>query len=154
MGVNTKHDYYETPTYKSWHMMKQRCKNPNHDSYINYGGRGITYDLKWELFTGFFEDMGERPIGLTLDRIDVNKGYFKENCKWSSENEQAYNKNIQHNNTSGKTGVSWMPIKKKWRVRINVKGVEIHLGLEELYEDAVFLREEAEIKYYGKLKGN
>lgn len=135
-------------------MMKQRCSNSKHDSYCNYGGRGINYDVKWELFTGFLEDMGLRPDGTTLDRIDVNKGYYKDNCKWSKHGEQAYNKNIQANNTSGKTGVSWIPKKSKWRARINVNGKEIHLGLVDVYEDAVFLRKEAELKYYGKLKGN
>lgn len=135
-------------------MMKQRCSNINHDSYESYGGRGITYDPKWELFTGFFEDMGERPESMSLDRIDVNKGYCKDNCKWSTSGEQAFNKNLQADNTSGKTGVSWMPKKGKWRARINYLGEEIHLGLVELYEDAVSLREAAEIKYYGKLKGN
>lgn len=135
-------------------MMKQRCNNPNHDSYCNYGARGITYTSSWELFTGFLLDMGLRPKGTTLDRIDVNGNYNKENCKWSSDGEQAYNKNMQINNTSGKTGVSWMPARKKWRARINVGGQEIHLGLVESYEEAVILREEAELKYYGKLKGN
>ena len=64
--------------------MKQRCSRPNHDKYYMYGAVGITYDPKWESFEGFLGDMGERPIGTTLDRIDSKKGYYKENCRWAT----------------------------------------------------------------------
>lgn len=74
---------FHTPQYKVWATMKQRCNNKNDKGYKNYGGRGITYDKKWETFAGFWEDMekGYNPE-LFIDRIDNNDNYYKENCRW------------------------------------------------------------------------
>lgn len=77
------------PEYKSWCSMKQRCNNPNCDSYHNYGGRGITYCKSWESFSQFFADMGRRPPGTSLERKDVNKGYSPDNCVWATKFAQA-----------------------------------------------------------------
>ena len=79
--------------YRVYHGMKTRCTNPNHVYYDYYGGRGITVCQRWlDSFWNFVEDMGERPKGYTLDRIDNNAGYFKENCKWSTMKEQSNNR--------------------------------------------------------------
>ena len=80
-----------SPTYNTWHTMKQRCLNPNNDGYPYYGGRGITICDRWLDFNNFLEDMGERPENMTLDRIDSNGNYCKENCKWSTKSEQSRN---------------------------------------------------------------
>lgn len=80
------------PTYASWSNMKDRCRNPNNISFKNYGGRGINYCVRWEKFANFLEDMGYRPEGLSLDRINNNGNYCKENCKWSTRQEQNNNK--------------------------------------------------------------
>jgi hypothetical protein len=77
-------------TYASWRNMKQRCTNPNHDQYADYGGRGITLCDEWrKSFAKFFRDMGRRPDGMTLDRIDVDGPYCKSNCRWATAKVQA-----------------------------------------------------------------
>lgn len=83
----------ETPEYTSWESMKQRCNNPNNKHYKNYGGRGIKVCEEWNIFDKFLLDMGPRPEkGYSLDRIDVNGDYNKENCKWSSRHTQDRNR--------------------------------------------------------------
>lgn len=79
-------------TYRSWEGMKNRCLNPNYSRYSDYGGRGITVCERWMVFANFLEDMGERPPGKSLDRVDNLVGYTPENCKWSTAKEQAANR--------------------------------------------------------------
>ncbi len=91
-------------TYTTWQKMNQRCHNPNVSNYKNYGGRGIKVCKKWRKFEGFFQDMGERPPGLTLDRVDNDRDYCKANCKWSTPKEQA--RNTRRNKTFIINGVN------------------------------------------------
>lgn len=81
-----------TTTYRTWHSMLQRCLNENTGQYEDYGGRGITVCDRWRSFENFLADMGEKPSGLTLDRIDVNGNYELSNCRWATQHEQAINK--------------------------------------------------------------
>ena len=81
-----------TPTVVSWTSMKQRCDNKKSPDYHRYGGRGISYQDSWRLFNNFLADMGERPEGTTLDRIDNDKGYCKDNCRWAIIETQSNNK--------------------------------------------------------------
>ena len=88
----TSHGMCGTPTYKSWTLMKSRCFNPKSTQYKWYGARGVIVCDRWKkCFKNFYEDMGDRPEGHTLDRINVEKGYCKKNCKWSTQKEQTRN---------------------------------------------------------------
>lgn len=94
---NRKHGHYRqgrgSRTYESWGAMKQRCLNPNHHAYASYGGRGITVCDRWcDSFENFLADMGERPVGKTLERLDNEAGYTPENCCWATQAEQSQNR--------------------------------------------------------------
>lgn len=86
------HGMDRTPTYNSWQKMIQRCTNPNHISYKNYGAIGVEVCPEWrKSFTAFMSDMGERPPGMTLDRINPRDNYRKGNCRWASATTQNRN---------------------------------------------------------------
>ena len=88
----TGHGKYNTPTYHSWVAMKKRCMNPGHIGWEYYGGRGVTVCDRWLSFENFLADMGERPEGMTLDRINPNGNYEPANCRWATRSEQNTNK--------------------------------------------------------------
>jgi hypothetical protein len=80
-----------SPTYISWVGMIQRCFYAKHRHFSRYGGRGITVCERWRQFENFLADMGERPTGKSLDRIDTDRGYEPGNCRWATKNEQMRN---------------------------------------------------------------
>jgi hypothetical protein len=86
-----------TKIYMIWSEMIARCNRPTHKRYSDYGGRGITVCDRWRDFTAFYEDMGDRPHGRSLDRIDNDKGYSPENCQWATAIEQRANRRKQWN---------------------------------------------------------
>lgn len=90
---STKHGMRNSPEYSSWRAAKYRCENPGSKDYPRYGGRGISMCPEWsENFERFFRDMGERPRGTSLDRIDTNGDYEPGNCRWSTPHAQARNR--------------------------------------------------------------
>lgn len=86
------HGLTKSRTYSSWQKMKQRCSDPKNNQYANYGGRGISVCDRWMSFENFIEDMGHRPEGTSIDRIDANGNYEPNNCRWSDAKSQARNR--------------------------------------------------------------
>jgi hypothetical protein len=127
------HGMYRTPTYRSWAEMKYRCGDVNRKSYAK-----ISYCERWEDFRLFFQDMGTRPEGMTLDRIDNSKGYSKQNCRWATHkiqaNNRSNNRRFQFNNKS-LTLTEWSVItgirRSTLAQRIYVYGWSIERSLTE-----------------------
>jgi hypothetical protein len=145
-----KHGGARLQEYKTWVRIKTRCYDKNNPKYPIYGGRGITVCDRWRYSAkNFMNDMGPKPSPKhSIDRIDVNGNYCKENCKWSTAAEQAMNRRIKP--STGVVGVYLDGrINKKYRARIEIDGKKKELGRFELLEDAIAARKNAEIKYWG-----
>ena len=94
-GAHSKESAHNSE-YRSWKAMKSRCNCNGNTHYARYGGRGITYDSNWESFENFLADMGPKPEPkMELDRIDNDKNYTKENCRWATRKEQTRNRGGQ-----------------------------------------------------------
>ena len=106
-----------TRSYHIWYGMIERCENPKNKSYQNYGGRGITICKRWRDFPSFFKDMGEPPLGLSLDRIDNNRGYSPKNCRWATDREQSNNR---RNNRTIRKGDKEMTL-SQWAVFLGIR---------------------------------
>jgi hypothetical protein len=146
----TTHGKSSDPTYFLWNGMHQRCYNTKHHSYKNYGERGIKICDRWHDFENFYEDMGDKPEGLSIERLDVNGDYCPENCIWDNSSNQAFNIRLRTNNTSGRTGVTLD--EGLWLARIWKNKICYTLGRFEKFEEAVAAREKAELELYGFTK--
>ena len=144
--INTTHGMSNSVEYKTWVQMILRCNNKNNNSYNNYGGRGIKVCDRWiNSFENFYEDMGKRLDGMSIDRIDVNGDYCPENCRWASmkiqSNNKRSNKYIKYNGET-KTLSEWaeyfnMSKQKLWQrlIRDNLSFEEAILHNDRRYKE-------------------
>lgn len=138
------HSKDKTNGYKSWEGMKDRCINTKHHAYKDYGGRGITVCQNWlgeNGFINFISDMGERPSKEhSLDRIDNNKGYCKENCRWATKKEQSRNQrsNILYlYNGESKTIPEWAEIYNIKKITLYQRVCSYNMSIKEAIEKPV-----------------
>jgi hypothetical protein len=90
-GNRRTHGMHNSRAYIAWVNMKARCNDPNKPQYKDWGGRGITYDPRWNSFENFYADMGDPPEGMSLDRINNDGPYCKNNCRWETPDTQRRN---------------------------------------------------------------
>lgn len=145
---NTTHGFCGIKEYKTWWNMRLRCTDENNISYQYYGGRGIKVCKRWQKFENFFEDMGEKPTGLTIERINNNKDYSKENCCWATYTEQIKNQRIRKTNKTGVKGIYWHKKSKRYQAYIGINYKKIHLGSFKSIKAATAARKTAENEYW------
>ncbi len=148
-----KHGMCKSVEYTAWRGMRRRCFLEKDPEYFRYGGAGITVCDRWlDSFENFFSDMGERPEGFSLDRINSSGDYEPDNCRWADNTTQSYNQKLSKRNTSGVAGVRYNEKINKWRVRICKKNKLLFNKHYEDYDEAVKVRQQLEIKYYGETR--
>lgn len=142
-----RHGMSDSAMYFVWANMIQRCINPKHEKYPDYGGRGITVCDRWRTsFAAFYADMGQQPSGMSIERDDNSKGYEPSNCRWATAAEQSTNKRIARNNTTGVSGVEWRG-KQGLFVVYSYRPKRQYLGSTKDLFDAVCLRKSAEARF-------
>ncbi|MDU6817820.1 MAG: AP2 domain-containing protein [Leclercia adecarboxylata] len=135
LKANTTHGKHGSREYNCWDSMLQRCENTKNDRYHDYGGRGITVCERWHNFSDFYADMGVRPEGATLDRINNSLGYSPENCRWSTSSEQQSNRRKCKGSASKYIGVFRRP-SGRWVASITTDGKATYLGDFDTEEEA------------------
>ena len=135
----TTHGMSRSALYKAWTAMLQRCENPNATSFERYGGAGIRVCDRWLDFANFVADMGVRPVGASLDRIDGGQGYEPGNCRWATAQEQLANRRpygLSRANSSGVPGVYWKASHGRFVARATIGGKRSYLGFFKTLEEA------------------
>lgn len=122
--------------------MRERCRYKKGNRFYRYGARGISVCDRWNIFENFLEDMGERPEGMQIDRIDNDGDYCKENCRWVTPRQNSVNKK-----QTKLSGAYWHKQTKKWLSSIKYKKNQFSLGLWET-------ESEAHIQYLSFIKSN
>ena len=146
-SAKERHSMTSSREYQSWASMIQRCYNPKSKAYKNYGGRGITVCERWRSFTSFYADMGERPEGRSIHRIDVNGNYEPGNCKWATASEQSRHQRLHKNNTSGYRGIHFDH--GKWTAAVCIDSKTAYLGRYKTKEEAARTYNQAALVHRG-----
>lgn len=144
----TRHGMHNTSTYRAWRSMASRCNNPKNKRYKDYGGRGISIYERWNNFENFYKDMGVKPKGKSLDRIDNDKGYEPSNCKWSTPTEQL-------NNTRKNIYIIYKGITKtvpEWGRYLGIKPCTIHTRIKREWSVEKIIEKNVGIYKLKKLK--
>ena len=130
--------------YDTWNNIFKRCNNPKDKAYKNYGGRGITVCEEWldiKNFVVWAEQTHPNISGVSLDRIDNDKGYSPDNCRWADKVTQAINQRIMKNNKSGYVGVRYHSRDGVWTAYISVNNTRKYIGYYSTIEEAVQARD-------------
>lgn len=149
-GLCKKH--WAVPEYQVWASMKSRCANRNHPQYYAYGARGIKVCDQWLVYKNFIADMGTRPSSeYSIDRIDNNKGYSPNNCRWATKSQQQQNRRKLKHNKSGYIGVSRSKKSlNRYRASINLAGTVCNLGEFTDPDQAALQYDRAVVFFRGK----
>ena len=143
-SANRTHGLSNHRMYDTWLNMLDRCYNKNFKRFNDYGGRGIMVCTEWldiKNFVDWVDNKSNWEEGLTLDRIDNDKGYSPDNCTFSTKTIQSINQRKRSTNTSGYVGVSWEAKVSKWRARVTMFKKEKHIGTFNTKEEAVQARD-------------
>lgn len=142
------HGMTKTPIYTVWANMKRRCYGVNASHYSDYGGRGIKVCDEWKnSFEAFYKYVGDRPKGMTLDRIDVNGNYEPGNVRWATQQQQ-----VENRRPIGKIkyrGVIQVPNKTYYRSWVHLKGNRINVGNFKDKEEAAYMYDCFVLSLYG-----
>lgn len=150
-----KHGMDGTPIYKTWVGMRNRCNNPKNRAYPEYGGRGIKVCDRWNnSFTDFFLDMGNKPDGHSIDRINVNGNYEPENCRWATSKQQQDNR--RNSVCVIVDGIRYAPSDYAKLIGLTVSGANKRMRREFLRIGNIFIKESdpAYSQVLSEIKGN